>query len=476
MCGSRQKVLRGLPLIVLATLCAACAEGEGAVTPAPSSVGGEGDTFDASLDAAEDAAHASGVADALEVELGPDSALEVDAAAQPDQVEDTWVEEPSDAESASSDAESTSSDADTALPSYPELPEALHEAVLADMVAAKVPGLSACILKDEAIFWCGGFGLANLALDVPVTEHTPFLLASISKLFTSTVILQLVEAGEIDLDADVSEALGWDLVHPLSSTPITMRQLLTHHSGIKDNWGAMGDFYAYDSDPALSLQEVIEGYFQPEGAWYDASVNFATHAPTESFRYSNMAVALAAHIVERVSGQDFAERSKETLLSPLGLDQSAWRLSEFPSFDVLAMPYKWDQGGYSPTGHYTFADYPDGGMRASAYDLARFVLAHIKGGELEGARVLSQESVEAALSEQAMKPSGSLQGWMWYQLSFWGDSWWGHGGNESGVWTETFFRESDKMGFVTLANGDAKDANPIYNIQDALLTWAEDAD
>ncbi|MGB0591772.1 MAG: serine hydrolase domain-containing protein [Myxococcota bacterium] len=423
--------------------------------------------------------------EAVEADIGPgssdDSGSGSDSSDEADSGGDADVEgadvEGADVEGADveGDAEGEATDVGAPISSYPELPATLSETVAEKMVAAKVPGLSACIVKDDAIFWCGGFGGANLENDVPATEHTPFLLASISKLFTSTVVLQLVESGELDLEADVSGLLGWELTHPMSDAPITMSQLLTHTSGLKDNWSAMGDFYGYGSDPELSLKEAIEGYFQTDGFWYDAGANFTSDGPGEGFLYSNMAVALAAYIVEQVTGQDFVERSQETLLGPLGLTQSAWRLSAFPDLDALAMPYKWQGGEYVPTGHYTFADYPNGGLRASAHDLARFLVAHLRGGELDGERVLSQESVDAALSVQVAAPSKG-QGWMWYQLSWGGDDWWGHSGAENGVWTEVFFRESDKMGFVTLTNGDANDPNPVYAIQDALLLWAETYD
>ena len=123
-------------------------------------------------------------------------------------------------------------------------------------------------------------------------------------------------------------------------------------------------------------------------------------------------------------------------------------------------------------GHYTFADYPNGGLRASAYDLARFVAAHLQGGSLDGVQILAPETVAEIFTEQASRPAGP-QGWMWYQSAWSGENWWGHGGAEKGVWTETFFRESDTMGFVVLTNGDANNPYPLYDIEDALLLWAE---
>ena len=455
--------------VVAVLLCVGCGS---AAEPVKGGQKGADEVFDTSLDTSTGAADAAtpedtSVAEEAESEEGLGRGEDADtgpgAHITPDVLEEDALEGTGDASALDSTMEA---------PLYPTLPEELEATIYSKMDDAKVPGLAACVIKDDAIYWCGGFGKANLALDQGVSEHTPFLLASISKTFTSALVLQLRDEGLVTFADDVDSLLGWDLAHPLHSAPVTMHQLLTHTSGIDDNWGAMGAFYGMDEDPPMTLQEAVEGYFQPEGPWYDAEANFTPDAPGTVHHYSNMAVALAGHLVEKASGKSFAAQCEQRLFEPLGLENTGIFLADFESTDRLAMPYEWKGDAYVPAGHYTFADYPDGGIRSSAYDLARFLLMHIRGGELEGVQVLAPESVDAMLSPQAPVASGE-QGWIWIQLFWGGQGWWGHNGAEKGVFTEMFFRVSDKMGFVVLTNGDADDPYPIYDIEDALLAWAE---
>ena len=141
---------------------------------------------------------------------------------------DTHSEDSADAR-AQGDAQATSDaaldvgPAEDASPEsdYPSLPTYLEAMILSNMEAAKVPGFAACIVRDQSIFWCGGFGKSNVELDRDVSEHTPFLLASISKTVTAAALIQLWEAGSLDFEADVDGVLGWDVAHPTDPTPIT---------------------------------------------------------------------------------------------------------------------------------------------------------------------------------------------------------------------------------------------------------------
>ena len=147
------------------------------------------------------------------------------------------------------------------------------------MILENTPGLSTVIVKGGEIVWLNHYGLADVGLGKPVTDSTVFLLASISKLFTSTAVVQLMETGQLQLDDPISGFLPFPVQHPLfPDSSITFRMLLTHTSGIQDNWTAMDGYYS-TGDPDMPLEEVIQRYFDPTGVDYDPNANFLAAPP-----------------------------------------------------------------------------------------------------------------------------------------------------------------------------------------------------
>ena len=181
----------------------------------------------------------------------------------------------------------------------------LDAAIQNEMNARNFPGAATIIVKNGEIVWVESYGYADVANAVQVEDTTVFLLASVSKLFTGTAAMQLHEAGTINLDADINQYLPWSVEIPnFTNDSITVRQLMTHTSSIKDNWGTMGSYYGYP-DPTISLANCMGSYFPTNGADYSASGNFLTSAPGSSSQYSNMASALNGYVVEVSSGIPF---------------------------------------------------------------------------------------------------------------------------------------------------------------------------
>jgi CubicO group peptidase (beta-lactamase class C family) len=355
-------------------------------------------------------------------------------------------------------ADAAGADAAGPAPGFPPTPYDVHVFIEQRLESAKTPGAAACIVKDLRVAWCDGFGLAHIAQNRAPTPDTPFLLASISKTVTAVTLMTLFEDGLFALDGAVSGVLPFALAHPTSTTPITYRQLLTHTAGIRDNWDAIGDFYTYGptldqgADPALSLAQATRGYFAPTGQWYSATANFRSTGPGQAYEYANMGVALAGYLGEVLAARDFAALVRERVLDPLGLAHSSFRWSDVAGLGV-AMPYTWSGSAYVAEGHYTFADYPDGGLFASARDLARFLLMIIGSGSVEGVRVLEAATVAQMLTAQVPSIEAG-QGLVFHSSSWLGATWWGHSGGETGVATEMYFRPADGVGYVLLRNGD----------------------
>ena len=141
------------------------------------------------------------------------------------------------------------------------------------------PGMATVIVKNGEIVWLQCYGFADIENEIQVTDSTQFLLASMSKLFTGTATMQLKEDGMLQLNNDINEYLPWQLQHPVhSSIPMTIQQLMTHTSSIKDNWSAMGNYYGYP-DPTMSLEDCMQDYFTLAGANYNANQNFLSSSP-----------------------------------------------------------------------------------------------------------------------------------------------------------------------------------------------------
>lgn len=350
----------------------------------------------------------------------------------------------------------------------------LHAFVLERMHAGRLPGLAAAIVKDGQIAWGRGYGWANLAHERPSSPDVAFMLASVSKTVAAVAVMQAVEGGLVDLDADVNEMLPFPVRNPgFPEAIITPRMLLAHTSSVRDNWDVLTRIYTPGDSP-VPLGEFLADYLVSGGRHYDAERNFLSSAPSTSYRYSNEGAALAAYLVEATSGTPFDAWCDERIFVPLGMDDTSWHLRGLERSGV-AMPYRWAGGRYRRYGQYGYPDYPNGALRTSARQLARFLLAFARGGELDGVRILQESSVEEMRRRQFAEVVRG-QGLIWYYLHRRGERLLGHNGGDSGVATQMYFRPTDGTGVITLANGNWRRAGaawPLSQIMDRLFDEAD---
>jgi CubicO group peptidase (beta-lactamase class C family) len=344
------------------------------------------------------------------------------------------------------------------------------------MRAGRIPGLSVAVVRDADTIWSRGYGRANIPHELRATKDVEFMLASVSKTITGVAVMKAVEDGLIDLDADVNDVLPFSVRNPeFPHDPITTRMLLTHTSTISDNWGVLTDVYV-EGDSPMALGDFLAGYLTPGGRSYDAERNFLSGHPGARYRYGNVAVALAAYLVEAASGTAFDAWCDERIFAPLAMQQTSWHLRGMERRGI-AMPYRYvvTQDRYRAYGQYGYPDYPDGQLRSSAAELARFLLAFIRFGELDGARILQEETVREMRRSQVPDLIAG-QGLIWYVLHRRGERLWGHNGGDSGVATQMFFRPTDGSGVITLANGDWRRDGarwPLSLIMDRLFLEAD---
>ncbi|HNI44466.1 MAG TPA: serine hydrolase domain-containing protein, partial [Chitinophagales bacterium] len=328
--------------------------------------------------------------------------------------------------------------------------------ILDEMDTEHFPGVSTVIVKNNKIVWIESYGFADVANSIPVRDTTVFLLASVSKVFTGTAAMQLVENNVIDLDDDVNQYLPWTLQIPgFTTNPVTFKQLMTHTSSIEDNDAVMDTYYDYP-DPSITLPDCMQRYFATNGSDYSPTANFLPNTPGSVYEYSNIATALNGYLVELASGMPFDQYCNVNIFDKLCMDKTSWFFADFNEADV-ARPYAYSGGNYVPYPHYGFADYPDGQLRSNVVDMANFMIAYLNGGTLNGNSILSPAAINQMWTPQipSLDPT---QGLNWYQEELYHSNGtsllWGHNGGENGVSTELYLDPINKIGICVLTNGE----------------------
>jgi CubicO group peptidase (beta-lactamase class C family) len=252
-----------------------------------------------------------------------------------------------------------------------------------------IPNATVSVVKDGEIVYKKGFGLADIENNIPVdADTTLFRIGSTSKLITWTAVMQLVEAGRLDLNTDINRYLDFEispqLEKPLQKTiaePITMTHLMTHTPGFEDHPDML---FRLSEDELLPLNEYIKNY-QPARIFPAGEVA----------AYSNYGTALAGYIVERLSGLPFSDYVEKNIFTPLNMNNSSFR--QPPTLDSparIAKPYRFINGSYSEGNFEYIMLEPAGSMSSTASDMASFMIAHLSGGAYSGGRILKEETLK----------------------------------------------------------------------------------
>ena len=223
------------------------------------------------------------------------------------------------------------------------------------LAALNIAGAVVVVVHGDTVLLNKGYGFADVERRIPMSESTVVRPASISKLFTTIAVMQLVERGQLDLDRDVSDYLDFHVPTPQGGVPVTLRRLLTHHAGFE---GHLKDLFGAGTAPP------------PLGAWLKASLPPRIFPHGDVPAYSNYGYGLAGHIVERVSGERFEDYVASHILQPLGMNQSTFT----QPLSNVARGYK---NATAPALPYfeTITPAPTGGMSTTATDMSRFIKA-----------------------------------------------------------------------------------------------------
>jgi CubicO group peptidase (beta-lactamase class C family) len=325
--------------------------------------------------------------------------------------------------------------------------------VSAELARLAVPGLAAGIVKNGRLVCTAVAGSANIEEKRPVTPDTVFAWASTSKTITGVTLMTLFDEGKFELDDDINAHLPFQVKVPsCPSKPITFRQLLTHTSSIiEDDDGPYGDSYTQGDSPVV-LGDFLKKYLVAGGAHYDATANFVKGCPGTTNEYSNVGAGLIGYVAEAMAKTPFDKLAEARVFKPLGMNETSFRLASF-DLSHVAMPYERSGATFKAAGHLGFATYPDGLMRTSVPQLARFLLMFMQHGELEGTRVLARATVEEMRRPQ-IPTLDAAQGLIWFQQDFGGRTTIGHDGSDPGTSSNMFFDPTDGAGVLLVANGE----------------------
>ena len=241
-----------------------------------------------------------------------------------------------------------------------------------------IAGAVVIVVKDGSVLYQKGYGYADVKTKLPMdAERTLIRPGSVSKLFTWTAVMQQVEQGKIDLDRNVNDYLDFKIPETYPQ-PITMRELMTHTAGFEDT---VKDLMARPGRKPDTLRDYL-----------------STHIPQRVFppgtipAYSNYGATLAGYIVQRVSGIPFEQYVQDNIFTPLAMQHTTFS-QPLPANcqPLMSNGYALASEGAKP--FETVNTVPAGGVTSSAADMAHFMLAHLQGGQWNGARILKPETV-----------------------------------------------------------------------------------
>ncbi len=332
------------------------------------------------------------------------------------------------------------------------------EAGIADiMKELDAAGVSVAVVKHNKIIYTHSFGYKDIESNAPLTDQNIFRIASISKSFSATSIMQLVEAGKVSLDDDFSKLIGFRVRNPkFPNTVITLKMVMSHTSSLNDS----------------------QGYFSLDGINPDKNPNagkcYNSYEPGKGFQYCNLNYNMVGTVVERLSGERFDQYVKHHILDPLGLyggycvdSLDKTRFATLYEYDTKTCKLTADAGAYNPRseevknyvmGYSTPIFSPTGGMKISATDLAKYMMMHMNYGKVNGVRIIKRKHSKLMQTKVSDNEGGYGLALRGSHDLIPGENMMGHTGSAYGLYSAMFFEPKKKFGFVVITNG----CNPAF--------------
>ncbi len=330
-------------------------------------------------------------------------------------------------------------------------PEKAELAIRDIMQQSEVVGLSVAVVKNNEIIYTHSFGLKDVESNQRLTDECIFRIASISKSFSATSIMQLAKAKRLSLNDDISDLVGFKVRNPkFPERIITLKMVMSHRSGINDS----------------------QGYFTLDVINPDKNPDFVKcyndYEPGTGYMYCNLNYNMVGTIIEKISGERFDQYIKHHILDPLGLyggycvdslDKS--RFATIYEYDDSLKKFTPAPGAYNPRreeianyvkGYTTPVFSPTGGMKISATDLAKYMIMHMNYGRYKGKKIIPKKSSKQMQTKLSDKEGYGLAITTTEKLIP-GIIMKEHTGSAYGLYSGMFFRPKEKYGFVVITNG-----------------------
>ncbi len=315
-------------------------------------------------------------------------------------------------------------------------------------------GMSVAVVKHGKLMYANSFGYNNIDQVRMLKNDDIFRIASISKSFSATSIMQLVDAKKLSLDDDFGKLVGFRIRNPkFPDKVITLRMVMSHTSSINDS----------------------QGYFNLDVINPDKNPNWAKcyndYAPGADYEYCNLNYNMVGTVIERVSGERFDNYVKNHILKPLNL-YGGYNVDSLDNQKFVTL-YDYDAKNqkFSPSpqayasrrediskyimGYSTPIFSPTGGMKISAIDLAKYMIMHMHRGKANGTRIISKKSSETMQTKIANVENYGLALGTNREDIIPGEKMTGHTGSSYGLYSTMFFNQKKDFGFVVIINGSS---------------------
>jgi CubicO group peptidase (beta-lactamase class C family) len=327
----------------------------------------------------------------------------------------------------------SATDVETWLDGY--VPYALHSGDIAGAVVA--------VVKNGEVLFEHGYGYADYEKRVPVDPKlTLFRWGSVSKLLTWTAVMQLVEQGKLDLDADVNQYLDFK-IPPREGKPVTLRNIMTHTGGFEER---LKGLIGVEADGVMPLDQFVKLYIPAR-----------IFAPGETPAYSNTATAIAGYIVARVSGVSFDDYIEKQLFEPLQMQNSTFR-QPLPRRLKPNASNGYRAASLPPKGFEIVGPAPAGSLSASGEDMTHFMIAHLQKGRYGSAQILKEETAEQMhTTALTILPRVNRMELGFYEDNYNGHRVIAHGGDTQWFHSDLHLFIDDGVGLLISVNSVGKD-------------------
>jgi CubicO group peptidase (beta-lactamase class C family) len=329
-----------------------------------------------------------------------------------------------------------------------ELPDRVHQQleplIQALMRQQSVPGLAIGVVVGNKVVYAKGFGLKNLdRKDDPITTESLFHMASITKLFVGTSVMQLVEQGKVSLDSPVVKYVPYFRMKDMRYQDITVRQMLTHTSG-------MPDVEDYEWDKPQYDDGALERYVR------SLSHRALLTKPGTDFAYSNMAYEILGDLISKVSGETFDDYVQQNTLTPLAMTNSTLLVKD-ANARLLTTGHvlnSTDDPVVSKVFPYNRMHSPSSNLHSNVVDMLRWAVANINRGELDGKRILKASTYDIMWRPTRDDPDEGSIGISWFVGKYRGFTTVSHSGGDTGYATHLMMIPEKQMAVVSMSNCD----------------------